>query len=188
MEHAIHNILSILVILFYAISGSYIRRWFGGGYGKAGKITRFWKYLAIVFVVYTMYQLKVQHFWTDWEFYWTEVWFCIFWSIGHGTWFCYWDHSSSAEGRLPMIDKLIWACIGVHESRTFLGNCFGMFVRYELTSIPIAISTSLWFLLAGPIVALCYIPAGLKKNTNIGEHFGGALVFILLYLCICASH
>ena len=173
-----------LYLVLFSVLGAGFRRFFGGGFGKLGKITRFWKYLLLAAIFFSMYYVKSVLDWYNWEMYWTLFWFMIFWALGHGAWFCYWDHSDSGEGRLPLIDKLIWACIGKENSRTFLGNAFGMCVRYELTAIPIAVFTSWWFLLAGFIVALCYVPAGIKHNTNIGEYLAGATIFPLLYLCI----
>lgn len=109
----------------------------------------------------------------------------LFWAIGHGTWFIYWDHSAFAEGRLPLLDKFIWFCIGVDESRTFWGNAFGMFCRYEITAIPVAFFLpNAWFLLAGVLVSLSYAVAGMKKNTGIGEYLAGGTVFSLLFFCI----
>lgn len=170
--------------VFVVIGSLGWRRWFGGGFGKAGMITRFWKYLVLAGVVVGMYFVKGLLDWQDWRMYAVIASFMIFWAIGHGTWYAYWDHSDFAEGRLPLLDKFIWFCIGVDKSRTFWGNAFGMCVRYELTAIPVAFSTSWWFLLAGPIVSLCYVPAGFKKDTRIGEWLAGASIFGLLYLCL----
>lgn len=173
-----------LYLVLFSVLGAGFRRFFGGGFGKLGKITRFWKYLLLAAIFFLMYYVKSVLDWYNWEMYWTLFWFMIFWALGHGAWYCYWDTSDSGEGRLPLIDKIIWACIGKENSRTFWGNAFGMCVRYELTAIPVAVFTSWWFLLAGFIVALCYVPAGIKHNTNIGEYLAGATIFPLLYLCI----
>jgi hypothetical protein len=59
-----------------------------------------------------------------------------------------------------------------------------MFVRYTLTSIPIAFLTDWRFMLAGLITAVCYIPAGFKKHTPIGEYLAGTWNSVLLYLCL----
>jgi hypothetical protein len=170
-------------LVSFLVAGAFWRRFFGTRKG-IGNVTRFWKYLILAIIVLAMYYTKSILNWENWRMYWTIVWFMIFWAIGHGTWYCFWDHSDSGEGRLPLIDKIIWFFIGVDESITFWGNAFGMCVRYELTAIPVAFSTSWWFLLAGPIVSLCYVPAGFKKDTRIGEWLAGASIFGLLYLCI----
>ena len=93
----------------------------------------------------------------------------------------YWDHSDAAEGRKPRLDKLLWFLVGVDESRTELGNCLGMCIRYTLTSIGLAITVHPAFMCAGAIVAMCYVPAGIKHNTGIGELLAGGSVFTLLW-------
>ena len=175
-----------LWLIPFALIGACWRRWFGGSFGKAGLITRFWKYVVLIVICAIMFLIKYPYstFWANWRTYAVIASFMLFWAIGHGTWYAYWDHSDFAEGRLPLLDKFIWFCIGVDKSRTFWGNAFGMCVRYELTAIPVAFSTSWWFLLAGPIVSLCYVPAGFKKDTRIGEWLAGASIFGLLYLCL----
>lgn len=170
--------------VLYSILGSMWRRWFGSGFGKFGEITRFWKYLVLTLIVLFMYFVKKVLDWSNWEMYGCIISFMVFWSIGHGTWYAYWDHSDFAEGRLPWLDKFIWFCIGVDESRTFWGNAFGMCARYTLTSIPVALCTSLWFLTAGLVVSSCYAVAGYKKDTRIGEYLAGGTVFSLLFFCI----
>lgn len=166
------------------IIGSLWRRWFGGGFGRAGNITRGVKYLALLGIIFLSYWFKGIFDLSNWEMYIVCLAFAIHWAVGHGTWFCYWDTSSSAEGRLPLLDKFIFWCIGEENSRTFWGNFFGMFVRYTITAIPVAAITSWWFLLAGLLTALCYVPAGIKKSVALGEFLSGAVNFMLLFLCI----
>lgn len=43
--------------------GALWRRWFGGGFGKAGLITRFWKYLLLVLFVLWCYWFFAPLFW-----------------------------------------------------------------------------------------------------------------------------
>ena len=105
----------------------------------------------------------------------------VFWAVSHGAWFVYWDHSDAAEGRKPRLDKLLWFLVGVDESRTELGNCLGMCIRYTLTSIGLAITVHPAFMCAGAIVAMCYVPAGIKHDTRIGELLAGGSVFTLLW-------
>ena len=172
-------------LLFFAVCGGAFRRWFGGGFGKFGAVSRFWKYLVITGLVLLMYSAKGILDWRSWRMYATIVSFMWFWSCSHGAWFIYWDHSDAAEGRKPLLDKWLWFLVGIDKSRTFWGYCLGMFNRYEMTAIVVALCIpSWWFLLAGGLVALAYVPAGLKQDTRIGEVLAGALVFPLLYLCI----
>ena len=137
----------------YFVLGALWRRWYGGGFGKFGDITRFWKYLVLVLIVTSMY--VGTQLWLDWHYYFTVIFFMIFWAISHGAWFVYWDHSDAAEGRKPRLDKLLWFLVGVDESRTELGNCLGMCIRYTLTSIGLAITVHPAFMCAGAIVAMC---------------------------------
>lgn len=173
--------MQMLNSVLFAIIGAFYRRWFGGGFGKFGDITRGVKYAVLFGIIVCMYFLKGL---LDWRMYVVFLAFAVHWAVGHGTWFCYWDTSTSAEGRLPLLDKFIFWCIGEEKSRTFWGNFFGMFVRYTITAAPVAVFTSWWFLLAGLLTAVCYIPAGIMKSVPIGEYFAGAVNFVLLYLCI----
>ena len=168
----------------FGVFGGLWRGWFGGRFGKFGDVSRFWKYLVltVAFIAAWFYQNGID--WTAWKMYAALVSFMVFWAVGHGTWFVYWDNSAASEGRLPLIDKIIWFCIGVDKSRTFWGNCFGMFVRYTITAIPVAIFTDPLFLTAGAIVALAYVPAGRRRNTHIGEYLAGFGVFFLLWWCL----
>jgi hypothetical protein len=170
--------------LIFSVFGAFFRRWFGGGFGKFGDVSRFWKYLSlsIAFIAAWFYLNGID--WTALKMYAALVSFMVFWAVGHGTWFVYWDDTAAAEGRIPLIDKIVWFCIGVDESRTFWGNCFGMFVRYTITAIPVAIFTSPLFLTAGAIVALSYVPAGFKQDTRLGECLAGFFVFFLLWWCL----
>ena len=162
--------------ILYFVLGALWRRWFGGGFWD---VSRFWKYLVLVLIVTSMY--IGTKFWLDWHYYCTVVFFMIFWAVSHGAWFVYWDHSDAAEGRKPRIDKLLWFLVGVDESRTELGNCLGMCIRYTLTSIGLAITVHPAFMCAGAIVAMCYVPAGIKHDTRIGELLAGGSVFTLLW-------
>lgn len=169
----------------YFVMGLLWRRWFGGGFGRFGDVSRFFKYAVLLLIVLSMYWFKGCLDWRSCRMYGVIVFFMVYWAIGHGTWFVYWDRSDSGEGRLPLIDKIVWFCIGIDESRTFWGNAFGMFVRYTLTAIPVGLCVpSLWFMLSGVIVSLCYVPAGYKKNTHIGELLAGGSVFLLLCACL----
>lgn len=167
--------------IMYFILGALWRRWFGGGFGKLGDMSRFWKYLGLILLVTSMYIFKLSEFWTDWHYYGTLVCFMIFWAVSHGAWFVYWDHSSAAEGRKPLIDRLLWFLVGVDKSRTFWGNFLGMTIRYTLTSIGLAITVHWSFIFAGLMVGICYIPAGIRHDTRIGELLAGGTVYTLLW-------
>ena len=43
--------------------------WFGGGFGKLGDITRFWKYLVLFLVVLGMYYYLMILDWANWRLY-----------------------------------------------------------------------------------------------------------------------
>ena len=49
---------SWLWLVFFAVFGGAFRRWFGGGFGKFGDVSRFWKYLVITALVLLMYSAK----------------------------------------------------------------------------------------------------------------------------------
>lgn len=172
------------VLLFFAV-GAFWRRWFGGGFGRFGDVSRFWKYLFLVSAVLAMYWANGAMDWTAWRMYAATAAFALFWAWGHGAWFVYWDTSDSAEGRKPYLDRLLWRLVGVDGSRTFWGNCLGMFLRYELTAVLVAVCLpSWWFLVAGAMVALAYVPAGRRKDTRLGECLAGGAVFAWFFACI----
>lgn len=158
-------------ITISAVYGAFWRAWFGGSYWD---VSRFWKYLALI-----AYCLAWQHTWSELTTYVNPALFAIFWAVSHGAWFVYWDHSDSGEGRKPIIDKILRFLVGVDRSRTFWGNFLGMTIRYTLTSIGLAITLHWTFIFAGLLVGICYIPAGLAKNTKIGEYLAGASIFTL---------
>ena len=171
--------------ILYFILGAIWRRWYGAGFGKFGNITRFWKYLTLAIIMLTMFYFKNKLVWTDWKIYADIVFFMIFWAVSHGAWFVYWDKSASGEGRKPLLDRWLWFLVGVDGSRTFWGNCLGMFNRYELTAVLVALCIpSWWFLAAGALVALEYVPAGRRQDTRLGECLAGGAVFAWLYACI----
>ena len=170
--------------LFFGI-GAFWRRWFGGGFGKFGDVSRGWKYLVLVGAVLAMYAKRVAFDWTDWQMWRTVAAFALFWALSHGAWYVYWDKSASGEGRKPLLDRWLWFLVGIDGSRTFWGNCLGMFNRYELTAVLVALCIpSWWFLAAGALVALEYVPAGRRKDTRLGECLAGGAVFAWLYACI----
>ena len=167
----------------FGLLGSLWRAWFGGSFGYCWRIL---KYVVGVGIVLLMYWSKSILDWYAWRMYAVCGTFCYFWAMSHGMYFKYWDNTPDAEDRKPLLVKFVmWLCGGEENSRTFWGNCLGMAVRYTYTAILVSICIpNWWFVLTGIGVAICYIPAGLKHNTKIGEFLAGALVFPLLWYCL----
>ena len=178
----------------FAVLGGFFRAWFGGSFGYCW---RWVKYLVLFAIVLCMYWskglLNYKEIFTSWEWC-VDNWrilggcisFAIHWALSHGMFFKYWDKTDDAENRHPLLVKFVmWLCGGPEQSRTFWGNFVGMTVRYTLTAILVAIIIqNWWFCLAGLIVGICYIPAGLAHNTKIGEYLAGASNFALLWWCL----
>lgn len=162
------------------------RRWFGGGFGKYGEITRIYKYIALLLVV------LLAHLFI-WEFDIKQILYefvllAIYWAGGHGAWFIVNDKSTNGEGRNKLIDWMLFETFGENESRTFAGNCSGMLIRYTLYAIPVAIMTDGWFMCAGFAVAISYGLCGKlfpnKPYTQYAEFSSGFFIGMLYYLCI----
>lgn len=52
----------LFALFAFGAIGALWRRWFGGGFGKAGKITRFFKYAVLILVCLTMLYVKTRCF------------------------------------------------------------------------------------------------------------------------------
>lgn len=170
-------------VSIFAILGALWRRWFGGGFGKAGLITRFWKYLVLALIVLAMYYVKKILDWYNWHMYAVMVSFAIHWAIGHGDYYRVYD-TSPDEGRIKWIDWCLRTIYGEGNYYNVKGNVTGLFLRYSSTAILVACSISNpWFILAGIGTAFAYLITG-KISTMAGEYLAGALNFALLYLCL----
>ena len=176
---------NIYFAFIFAVLGAIFRRWYGGGFGKLGDITRFWKYLILTSIVLLMYYVKGLFDLHNWRMYAVIFSFMYHWSRSHGDYFYVWN-TSKDEGRIPWIDWTLRKIYGVDGYDNFKGNVTGLFLRYTSTACLVAICIpNAWFILAGPLTVLAYIITGkLKKPIVWAELLSGALNFGLLYLCI----
>ena len=177
--------MSIGALVSFIIAGALWRRWFGGGFGKFGDITRGWKYLVLAVIVLAMYYTKNLLDWTDWRMYAVIASFMYHWSRSHGDYFYVYD-TGKDEGRIKWIDWVLRKIYGEGNYYNFKGNVTGLFLRYTSTACIVAVCIpNAWFILAGVFTVLAYIITGkLKKPIVWAEFLSGALNFGLLYLCI----
>ena len=161
------------------------RRWFGGGFGKFGDITRFWKYLVLTLIVLAMYYTKGLLDWTNWRIYAVIVSFMIHWAIGHGDYFYVYD-TGKDEGRIKWIDWLLKVIYGEGNYYNFKGNVTGLFCRYTGTACVVAFCIpNVYFVFAGLLTAGVYALTGkMKRPIVIAEFLAGLVNFALLYLCL----
>ena len=174
----------IFLPLFMA-AGAVWRRWFGGGFGKAGLVTRFWKYLALAAVVFAMYFARGLFDWQYWRMYAVAAAFAYHWARTHHD--CYIVYSTEPdEGRIRWIDWVLRILYGENGYFNFKGNVTGLFLRYTATACVVCIALPDWrFVFAGLCTTLSYVVTGrMKYSTNWAEWLAGALNFGLLYLCI----
>ena len=67
--------------LIFSIFGAFWRRWYGGGFGWLGDLSRFWKYLFLFASVFWAYWvLKILN-WNDWRSYAVAVAFAYHWGL-----------------------------------------------------------------------------------------------------------
>lgn len=172
--------------LIFAVIGSLgWRRWFGGGFGKLGDITRLFKYIALALIVFSMYHLKGLLNWQDWRMYAVLISFAIHWAVGHGDYFYLLD-TGKDEGRIKWIDRALRKIYGENGYYNFKGNCTGMFLRYTSTAILVSVCIgNAWFIPAGLLTVLAYIATCKLPHPIVwAELLSGAVNFGLLYLCI----
>lgn len=177
------NNLKKLLIPITAILGAFWRAWFGGSWD----CSRFWKYLAL-FCFEMAVLILCGHSYTDYNTYGIVVAFAVFWAVGHGDYFIVND-TSPDEARIKWIDWCLRKIYGEGNYYNFKGNVIGMFLRYTVYAIPVAIlMESVLFVLAGTLVAIAYGACGKlfpdKWYTKISEFTAGALVFSLQYVCL----
>lgn len=177
--------MSIGVLVSFIVAGAFWRRWFGGGFGEFGDITRGWKYLILAAIVLAMYYTKSLLDWADWHMYVVIASFMYHWSRSHGDYFYVYD-TGKDEGRIKWIDWVLRKTYGEGNYYNFKGNITGLLLRYTSTACIVAVCIpNAWFILAGPLTVLAYIITGkLKKPIVWAEFLSGALNFGLLYLCI----
>ena len=172
-------------LVSFVLLGAFWRRWFGGGFGKFGDITRFWKYLVLTLIVFSMFWVLGLLDWYSVRIYLVTLGFMIHWAEGHGDYFYVYD-TGKDEGRIKWIDWVLRKIYGEGNYYNFKGNITGLLLRYTSTACIVAVCIpNAWFILAGPLTVLAYIITGkLKKPIVWAEFLSGALNFGLLYLCI----
>lgn len=169
----------------FMIAGAFWRRWFGGGLGKAGNITRSVKYAVLALIVVYMYYAAGFLDWHNWRLYAVIVSFAIHWARSHGDYFYVYD-TGKDEGRIKWINFTLRLIYGKDNYHNFKGNCTGLFLRYTSTAGIVALCLgNPWFILAGLLTTLSYVVTGkMERPTEKAEYLAGALNFGLLYLCI----
>lgn len=174
-----------IYLVLFAVLGAVFRRFFGGGFGKLGEITRFWKYLLLAGIVLSMYYVKSLLDWRDWRMYVVIASFAYHWARSHGDYFYVYD-TRKDEGRIKWIDWVLLRTYGKDNYYNFKGNVTGLLLRYTSTACLVALCLSnAWFICAGFLTAFAYAITGkMEKPTNKAEWLSGALNFGLLYLCI----
>ena len=175
----------MILLPFFMIVGAFWRRWYGGGFGKLGDITRFWKYLLMAGIVLSMYYVKSLLDWQDWRMYAVIASFAYHWARSHGDYFYIYD-TGKDEGRIKWIDRVLRLIYGEDGYYNFKGNVTGLFLRYTSTACFVALALPCpWFILAGLLTAFAYAVTGkMERPTDKAEWLAGALNFTLLYLCI----
>ena len=171
--------------LFFGTVGAVWRRWFGGGFGKAGLITRFWKYLVLSVVVCAMYFARGLFDWQDWRMYTVIAAFAYHGARSHGEDFFVYS-TEPDEGRIKWIDWVLRKLYGENGYFNFKGNVTGLFLRYTATASVVCVAIPDWrFVFAGVLTTLSYVVTGrMKYSTNWAEWIAGALNFGLLYVCL----
>lgn len=174
--------------LVFAIVGAFWRRWFGGGFGKLGDITRFWKYLVLAIVVLAMYYVRGLLDWNNWGMYAVIASFSYHWARSHGDYFYVWS-TGIDEGRIWWIDCVLRLLYGEGNYYNFKGNVTGLFLRYTSTACIVALCLpNAWFICAGVLTTLSYILTGKmgtgKEPVQKAEWLAGALNFSLLWWCL----
>ena len=171
--------------ILYFVLGALWRRWYGGGSGKLGDITRGWKYLVLAVIVLSMYYVNILLDWTDWRMYAVIASFMYHWSRSHGDYFYVYD-TGKDEGRIKWIDYVLRLLYGKDGYYNFKGNVTGLLLRYTSTACLVALCIpNAWFIIAGLLTVLAYIVTGkLPKPIVWAELLSGALNFGLLYLCL----
>ena len=179
--------MTLWSVLFFCAVGAVWRRWYGGGFGKVGMIARFWKYVVLIVICFTMYWATDPYctFWANWRTYAVICAFAYHWARSHGDYF--FVHSTEPdEGRIRWIDWILRKIYGEGNYYNFKGNVTGLLLRYTATACIVCIAIpSPYFAFAGLLTALSYALTGkMYAATNNAEYLAGALNFGLLYLCI----
>ena len=174
-----------IILPLFMLAGGAWRRLYGGGFGKLGDITRFWKYLVLAIIVLSMYYVKNLLDWQNWRMYAVIASFMYHWSRSHGDYFYVYD-TGKDEGRIRWIDWALRRIYGKGNYYCFKGNVTGLVLRYGSTSCLVALCLgNPLFCLSGLLTPLSYVITGKMENpTNKAEFLAGALNFALFYLCL----
>lgn len=176
-----------LWLIPFALIGACWRRWYGGGFGKAGLITRFWKYLVLIVICAIMFRIKYPYstFWANWRTYAVVAAVAYHWARTHHDYYIVCS-TAPDEGRIKWIDWILRILYGENGYFNFKGNVTGLFLRYTATACVVCVAIPDWrFVFAGLCTTLSYVVTGrMKYSTNWAEWIAGALNFGLLYLCI----
>ena len=177
----------IVFVPLFMLAGGAWRRWFGGGFKKYLPDSRFWKYLVLIIVCFTMYYLADPYFtfWRDWRTYATIAAFAYHWARAIGDWIFVYDPNPDPV-RIKWINWVLRHIFDEEQYYTFWWNVTGLFIRFTSTACLVCLCLpSAWFICAGFLTAFSYAVTGkMEKPTDKAEWLAGALNFGLLYLCI----
>lgn len=176
-----------MIAVSFAVIGAIWRRWFGGGFGKLGDITRLFKYIALFLIMYAMFKSVYPEyiFLQDTATHDDYIAFAVHWAMGHSDYFYLLDYSPD-EARIKWIDWTLERLYGKGGYYNFKGNVTGMLLRYSGTGILVAICIgNPWFLLAGMLTTVSYIvTCKLPQPIVWAEIMSGAVNFLLLWWCL----
>lgn len=174
-----------VILPLFMLAGGAWRRWYGGGFGKLGDITRFWKYIALAAVVLAMYCARGLLDWQNWRMYAVIASFALHWARSHGDYFYIYD-TGKDEGRIRWIDWCLRKIYGEGNYYNFEGNCTGLLLRYTGTAAIVSLCLpNAWFVVSGVLTTLAYIITGkMERAPDKAEWLAGSLNFGLLFLCL----
>lgn len=169
----------------FCVLGGLWRAWFGGGLTIKPLLdcSRFWKYLALVAIVLTMFLYRGYSY-VEWQPYAVALAYCIYWAIGHYPWFMILYTGVIDDRDLDLTGKIM-SKLGLTE-RSIKNNLIGLTIRYSLTAVLVSIALlNPLFLIAGLIPSCSYGLSALLLPTawytKIGEYLSGGLVTLLLF-------
>ena len=179
------NTKNFLYTIVFSIIGGFHRRWFGGGFGKLGDITRLFKYIALAGIGAAMYYAAGKFDVKNGRMYAVIIAFAYHWARSHGDYFYVYD-TGKDEGRIKWIDWLLKVIYGEGKYYNFKGNVTGLFLRYTSTACLVALCLPChYFVFAGLLTAGVYALTGkMKRPIVIAEFLAGLVNFALLYLCL----
>lgn len=173
------------MVFLFSFLGAFFRRWFGGGFGRFGELSRFFKYLVLASIVLFMFWSKGILDFQNWRIYGTIVSFSIHWAIGHGDYFYLLD-TRKDEARIKWIDYLLRKIYGEGKYYNFKGNCSGMFLRYTSSAVLVSFFVlNGCFCFSGLLTLLSYVvTCKMRTPIVLAEFISGFVNFGMLYLCL----